>query len=476
MRRLLPVLLALGCASTPEPAVEFTRAQLLDPQTCKACHAEQHLDWSGSMHAHAADDPVFRAMNARGQRETAGKLGNFCTQCHAPMAVRDGLTKDGTNLDQLPAGYKGVTCYFCHTVASVDGAHNAAYTLGDPLTMRGALADPMPTTGHRSAYAGHLDRDRLESSQFCGSCHDVVTPAGVHIDRTFKEWLSSVYNHTPGGTTCGQCHMPQSAQLRPAAQVKGAPLRRVHGHLTPAIDVAGPGHPRRATQIAAVQKLLDTSLQSAVCVGPGRIRVILDNVAAGHGFPSGAAHNRRVWVEVKAWHKGALIYQSGVDVPGDPTATADPDLWLMRDCMLGKDQQQVHMFWEALSYVSAALGPALTFNPADPRFYQTHVMAPYPATGTLPAQPDKVTVRVRLHAIGRDVLDDLVASGDLDPAVRDHMVDWQVGDTLEWTPATGKPLLKDGLPWSCWSLSNLDASADTVPALRRCDTPTPKAP
>ena len=224
MRRLLPVLLVSACATTPEPPLQFSRAQLLDPQTCKQCHAEQHLDWSGSMHAYAADDPVFRAMNARGQRETGGKLGNFCVQCHAPMAVRDGLTKDGTNLDQLPAGYKGVTCYFCHTVASVDGAHNAAYTMGDPQTMRGSLRDPIPTSGHRSTYAPHMDRDHLDSSRFCGSCHDVVTPAGVPLERTFKEWQASVFNHAPGGTTCGQCHMPQSAQLRPAAQVDGAPL------------------------------------------------------------------------------------------------------------------------------------------------------------------------------------------------------------------------------------------------------------
>jgi hypothetical protein len=40
------------------------------------------------MHAYAAEDPVFLAMNARGQRETQGALGAFCVNCHAPLAVQ----------------------------------------------------------------------------------------------------------------------------------------------------------------------------------------------------------------------------------------------------------------------------------------------------------------------------------------------------------------------------------------------------
>ena len=47
------------------------------------------------MHAYASDDPVFRAMNQRAQRETSGALGDFCVKCHAPMAVQKALTTDG---------------------------------------------------------------------------------------------------------------------------------------------------------------------------------------------------------------------------------------------------------------------------------------------------------------------------------------------------------------------------------------------
>ena len=55
----------------------LTREELLDPQACQKCHPDHFTDWSGSMHAYASDDPLFVAMNRRGQRETGGALGTF---------------------------------------------------------------------------------------------------------------------------------------------------------------------------------------------------------------------------------------------------------------------------------------------------------------------------------------------------------------------------------------------------------------
>ena len=81
---------AASCSSKSAQPTYFARDTLLDPQTCKQCHANHFADWSASMHAYASDDPVFRAMNQRGQRETKGQLGSFCVKCHAPMAVNEG--------------------------------------------------------------------------------------------------------------------------------------------------------------------------------------------------------------------------------------------------------------------------------------------------------------------------------------------------------------------------------------------------
>jgi hypothetical protein len=94
----------VGCASSSgsPPSTFFSREEMLQPTKCAQCQQSHFDDWSQSVHAQASDDPVFIAMNKRGQRETGGTLGTFCVKCHAPMAVRDGLTTDGLNLDSLP--------------------------------------------------------------------------------------------------------------------------------------------------------------------------------------------------------------------------------------------------------------------------------------------------------------------------------------------------------------------------------------
>ena len=72
------------------------------------------------MHAYASEDPVFRALNALGQAETNGELGDFCVQCHAPLAVELGLTTDGLELDEVPEHLRGIGCTFCHQVDAVE--------------------------------------------------------------------------------------------------------------------------------------------------------------------------------------------------------------------------------------------------------------------------------------------------------------------------------------------------------------------
>lgn len=95
------------------------------------------------MHACASEDPVFVAMNKKGNRETNRKLGAFCINCHAPMAVQLGLVDHSNAADfdpaALPPEAKGVTCYFCHNVEQVTTTHNNGLVLAMDNTMRGGL-------------------------------------------------------------------------------------------------------------------------------------------------------------------------------------------------------------------------------------------------------------------------------------------------------------------------------------------------
>jgi hypothetical protein len=475
----------IACSHSPGGSTPtyLDRDTLLDPQTCATCHADHYGDWAGSMHAYASDDPVFQAMNARGQRETGGQLGSFCVKCHAPLALSEGATTDGTNLASVPQKLKGVTCFFCHSIDAVTGTHNAAVTLADDLVMRGEYSNPLANTAHASTYAVLQDRDRIESAGMCGACHDIVAPPGAAIERTYAEWQTSIFANTSGGETCGQCHMNQSTTPKPIAQFPGAGPRLYHAHDFPAADVAlTSSFPNVAAERQAVQTFLQTTLQAALCVTQqGAVRVIVDNVSAGHFWPSGAAQDRRAFAEVIASAAGQVFYQTGVVPAGTPVTEVqdDPDLWLLRDCMFdtAADAQaadaRVDMFWQAASYQGNELPMPVTTDPTSPSYYQTHVYQRFPRAlnSALSQMPDQVTLRIRLQPIGLDVLADLVSTQDLDAGVAAAVPTFDVVPLLTWTPAAaaacqttnGSPCTYtdvDGVPVTCVSATGFNVAAD----------------
>jgi hypothetical protein len=89
------------------------------------------------------------------------------------------------------------------------------------------------------------------------------------------------------------------------------------------------------------------------------------------------------------------------------------------------------MMWQAATTQVAALPVAITLDPTDPRY--DHSVS---KTFDVPSTSDQITVRVRMTPIGLDVVDDLVASADLDPSYRANVPVYTMGGTtLTWTQA-----------------------------------------
>ncbi|MEM9489706.1 MAG: cytochrome c family protein [Myxococcota bacterium] len=433
---LLLFLMSAACGSEPE---YLSIEELMDPETCESCHPQHFEEWQGSMHAYAADDPVFLAMNTRGQEETGGELGDFCVQCHAPMAVRTGATTDGLNLDELPQHLKGVTCYFCHNVVAVEGTHNNPLILADDGIMRGGISDPVDNEAHASAYSSLHDRNTLESSDMCGACHDIVTPSGLLIEKTFVEWKESIFARTdiPGAQlSCSQCHMIGDRD-GVVADYEGVPLRRPKDHAFPGVDVAIIDWPGKEAQLAGIERDLFGAIRPELCpdpsLGPLRFQYILDNVNGGHMLPSGAALDRRMWVELIAYNaQDEVIFQSGVVAEGQPVVDlveqGDDQLWQIRDYGFKENGEVAHMFWDIATTVSDLLPPAVTNDPSDPAFFHA-VVRDY----SMPDVPARVTARVRLRSMGLDFIDDLIDSGHLDPRFRSEIPTFDLtGTEVEW--------------------------------------------
>ena len=443
----------VGTAAPRDPR-ELTREQLRNPDSCKECHPIHFRDWSSSMHAYSARDPVFIAMNQRGQRETHGELGDLCIKCHAPMAVVDKLSKDGLNLDQLPDRQRGVSCYFCHNVTGIEGDHNAMLTLGNDTIMRGPIADPFTPHAHLAEPSEVFDQNHPRSSAMCGGCHDLVLPNGVHLERTFQEYRDGLFSKSATGKpppfeTCVSCHMPGARGA--AAEVPGAPERLMHEHLWPGIDVPLIDAPNSAALRSAVEDC-QLGAQSfsyfSLEVTPPDLFSFQLETNAGHNQPSGASQDRRMWLEFLAYDKdGKLLDASsgniGDDDPEDKherDPSYDPHLLMFRDRIFDAQAKEVHMFWEAAPSPEHPDGFEASALPVASTTYvegKHSVFKQYRASGPDGTLPARVTARLRMRAIARDVLDDLVASGDLDPAIAGRMPTLNFGAKIEWTPNAG---------------------------------------
>jgi hypothetical protein len=450
----------------------YPREKLLDPATCKECHQSHYDEWSGSMHAYASVDPVFRAMNQRGQDEAM--LGDFCVKCHAPMAVQEGATKDGTNLDSVPDSLQGVTCYFCHQVSAVHGSSNAALDLASDTTMRGEVADPVANRAHGSKYSTLHDDRSLDSSNLCGSCHDISVPAhfsgaveDVALERTYSEWQGSLFATSKAPLTCSGCHFATGTGGTIANYPGVKSNRTRHMHDFPGVDVALTDFPKentvaqKAAQRNAVEQLLTRAVALTVCANQNHLaRVTVENRGAGHGAPSGASADRRMWLEVEARNPspddpdGKVIFTSGAVPDGTPVVGfVDPDGTspkVFRDTGLDAAGNPAHLFWKIASIVPGSLNAPVTSDTRDPRYHAVGDVVTLPAGGKAFSLPGFVfesgSIRVTVHVrpVGLDVLDDLYsspgASGD-GTAVRaamptlDLLPNEGVPATVEWTMA-----------------------------------------
>lgn len=414
----------LACNTPRDPAE-------LDPESCADCHPAQFQEWEGSMHAHAADDPVFLALNAKAVA-TEGVPEDFCVRCHAPVALALGETQDGLNLDEVPQSMKGVGCTFCHQLEAPTGLNNGAVSWVWDGVMRGALEDPLKNDAHKSAYGASLDRDAQASSETCGACHDVVLPSGLHLEQTYLEWEATVFSEGLSRQSCGHCHMPSRPGL--AAEVAGAPSRRVHDHSMPAVDVALVPWAGTETQRALIQELLDKTLLAELCVVPeaggSKVILTLENVLAGHSFPSGASHDRRVWVELKGSAEGVQVLSSGEVAEGQAvTSLEEADLVLLHDDARTSTGEISHGIVDAESVTRRGLEAPVDLVSPHARSYSWSV------SGQV---LDEVDVRVRLRPLGLDLLQPLLEEGLLSPSEVEAMPTFDLGSTvLHWEGELG---------------------------------------
>ena len=176
----------------------------------------------------------------------------------------------------------------------------------------------------------------------------------------------------------------------------------------------------------------------------GQIAVRIDGLGIGHKFPSGAAADRRTWLELRAFDAtNAVIFESGV-VPDqmDPEEINDPNLKFHWDQTFKVDNTPSPFCWDAVrSDDSKLLLQPTTLDKNSPAF--DHSTTHRYIVGGLIAQIDRIEVRLRVRPLPFVMLRDLIGSGDLDASFLDKVPTLDVSSTMRVWNAAG-PLNADG--------------------------------
>jgi hypothetical protein len=289
----------------------------------------------------------------------------------------------------------------------------------------------------------------------------VVTPRGVELERTFQEWRTTIFASRIARQhlSCGDCHMRSSSDVIADAPGLDVKLRNTgfHEHLWPGIDQALTPFPEVDAQAAAIKRDLDPAIAivgpapfasnvqpGGICLDPpGRLTVRVDSIGTGHKWPSGAAQDRRAWLEVIARDAGGnIVMSSGVVAdnadPEELQRMDEPDdmhLTRMWDSAFKDDGTPAHFFWDVATVDSKLLRAPVTLDKNSPAF--DHSTTVSFTVGAAYTTIDRITARVRIRPLSYAMLADLVGSGDLAAATASQLRTLDIfGATSAWSVAT----------------------------------------
>lgn len=191
----LAVLVFMVCSSVGH-------AELLSFNDCRQCHRDIFDLWKTSLHGQSYTDASFQAAYMATMLDQGDKAGEHCLRCHAPLAHLE------RNFDLNSAlAVEGVSCTFCHAIASVQGTNiDSCYQLDTSGTIYGPYPPPEDPSEHDARFSQlHL------SAELCAGCHEFTNEYGVQVLGTYSEWSSSPYPAKQ--IQCQNCHMPMMYDL-----------------------------------------------------------------------------------------------------------------------------------------------------------------------------------------------------------------------------------------------------------------------
>ena len=285
---------------------QFSYGDFESAEACADCHEDITGQWRNSMmsqaYVHQWDEiEYFRLAvpHAESKPKVAGvKAG--CNGCHAPISFLAGDTPppepgSGSLADEA------VTCDLCHSIVGFKGEepYNFNY-LVKPGTTKWGGREGLESPDHDTASS-----EFLQSTEFCGTCHNEMSPYGIWVKSTQREYVAGPYPEM--GITCQDCHMQRAPGM--LSSISDDAVEDLRNHF-----FHGAHNPSKIGGVIEMAMWAESA-----SVSPGESMVLslaLFNAKAGHMVPSGSAEERQLWVTVHAIDADGNRHHLPVDLKG----------------------------------------------------------------------------------------------------------------------------------------------------------------
>lgn len=270
-----------------------------------SCHTDIYQQWKQAMmsqaYTHHWDEiEYFKLAIPHAEKdEKVAEVKEGCNGCHAPISFMTGDVPPPKPEENSRAN-ESVSCDFCHTVTGFKGEipHNFNY-ISDPGRVKYG-----PREGEVSPEHITKKSDFLKKPEFCGTCHNEMSPFGVWVKSTHLEWKEGPYSKE--GVRCHDCHMT-NAPMKTA--LMGKEYKDARQHLFHGAHDEGKVKGTIELRIHPESREFE----------PGdkvKFTVALFNQKTGHKFPTGSVEDRIVWLHVEAKDSEGKTYHLKVDKKG----------------------------------------------------------------------------------------------------------------------------------------------------------------
>jgi hypothetical protein len=339
---------------------------------CTGCHFDKNSEWVVDGHSNVLVDPFFSTMymgtDTMGRRgpetqwditlsghkarvpnqsevgpgyslDYPGEDGN-CAYCHLPAMVR-GTSFSGSVHDLLgnysrsagDARTEGITCDICHKVLDVELGNNGRPYSDKPGVLSLLYAFPSgseqvvsgPFT-NTVAHNGALCSPAFSEGKFCAACHygqffDTV------IYNSYGEWLDSQYSRKQIGSdgtqayrSCQDCHMLSPEQVgrtldvaRGACSAENVNFKYFSHNM---MQHSPASNAKLQSSLIRDAAALDVQYQYLADINAIQVRTVVNNVKAGHKFPTDSPlRHLLLVVDVRDEQQNLLTQIDGEKIP-----------------------------------------------------------------------------------------------------------------------------------------------------------------